>query len=133
MPKKAPPKRRKQASSRDPSQPEPQNLEVFAERSRGFSESDSRKYGTPTGKAPAGMISPGEPVPEETLEAIADELVEDPGDSESENLTDEDKFPPEELLDGKQRSRPNRALMVARYVSACSSRNSTTESLSAAA
>jgi hypothetical protein len=98
-----------------------------------FSEMDELRYGSPTGKAPAGMISPGEPVPEETLEAIADELVEDPGDSESENLTDEDKFPPEELLDGKQRSRPNRALTVARYVSACSSRNSTTESLSAAA
>ena len=98
-----------------------------------FSKTDELRYGSPTQKALAGMISPGEPVPEETLEAIADELVEDPGDSESENLTDEDKFPPEELLDGKQRSRPNRALMVARYVSACSSSNSTTEPLSAAA
>ena len=38
MPKKAPPKRRKQASSEDPFPPKPQNLEVFTEQSRGFSE-----------------------------------------------------------------------------------------------
>ena len=124
----AKPKKRKTLRPRRPRDESPDHL-----LRQNFPETDELRYGSPTQKALAGMISPGEPVPEETLEAIADELVEDPGDSESENLTDEDKFPPEELLDGKQRSRPNRALMVARYVSARSSRNSTTESLSAAA